>query len=199
MTLTHDFLIGQYEVSNQEYLAAVQWAWVQGLLTISEDGEYVCQYGQDLLGIDELLLIGARFNSIAARSCFSYKQEPTSMGSPAQGQPIQKVMIPHHILRSMSLGTVPPATAIGAAKEKACRPSIMESGIRQPATTPTWPMATDCQQKRSGSTRCGKRTNVPIHGAMTYPWSASMQTWPGVWAGQHPWAAILWGQHLGLA
>ena len=122
MTLTHDFLIGQYEVSNQEYLAAVQWAWVQGLLTISEDGEYVCQYGQDLLGIDELLLIGARFNSIAARSCFSYKQEPTSMGSPAQGQPIQKVMIPHHILRSMSLGTVPPATAIGAAKEKACRP-----------------------------------------------------------------------------
>ncbi len=53
VTLTHNFYLGQYEVTNQEYLEALQWAWDRGLLTISAYGNFVCQYGQNLLNIND--------------------------------------------------------------------------------------------------------------------------------------------------
>ena len=37
VTLTHDFYLGQHEVTNLEYLEAVQWAYDQGYVTASEN------------------------------------------------------------------------------------------------------------------------------------------------------------------
>jgi formylglycine-generating enzyme required for sulfatase activity len=51
VTLTHDFLLGRTEVTNAQYLDALQWAWDQGMLSIS--GDYVRQHGQNLLRINE--------------------------------------------------------------------------------------------------------------------------------------------------
>lgn len=51
VTLTHDFLLGRTEVTNAQYLEALNWAKAQGLVTVV--GEYVQQYGIDLLQIHE--------------------------------------------------------------------------------------------------------------------------------------------------
>ncbi len=55
VTLTRDFLIGRREVTNAEYLEALQWAWSQGSLTIASwgSGQGVRQYGQFLLMISQ--------------------------------------------------------------------------------------------------------------------------------------------------
>ena len=43
VTLTHDFLLGRTEVTNQQYIETIQWAYDQDLLMF--DGDYVFQYG----------------------------------------------------------------------------------------------------------------------------------------------------------
>jgi len=55
VTLTRDFLIGRREVTNGEYLEALQWAWNQGLLTFANWGAGlgVMQHGQFLLMISQ--------------------------------------------------------------------------------------------------------------------------------------------------
>ncbi|MBL7032663.1 MAG: SUMF1/EgtB/PvdO family nonheme iron enzyme [Candidatus Delongbacteria bacterium] len=47
VTLTHSFFLARHEVTNQEYLAAVQWAYDHSLVTVEED--WVHAHGQDLL------------------------------------------------------------------------------------------------------------------------------------------------------
>lgn len=47
VTLTHSYLLGQTEVTNQQYLDALQWAYNQGMITI--DGYQVMGYGVELL------------------------------------------------------------------------------------------------------------------------------------------------------
>ncbi len=55
VTLTRDFLIGRREVTNAEYLEALQWAWNQGLLSIASWGAGlgVMQHGHFLLMISQ--------------------------------------------------------------------------------------------------------------------------------------------------
>lgn len=50
VTLTHDFFLGIEEVTNQEYLQAVQWAYDQGHVTATSST--VQAYGQELLDLD---------------------------------------------------------------------------------------------------------------------------------------------------
>jgi formylglycine-generating enzyme required for sulfatase activity len=51
VTLTHDFLLGRTEVTNAQYLEALNWAQAQGLVSVV--GDYVQQYGVNLLRINE--------------------------------------------------------------------------------------------------------------------------------------------------
>ena len=51
VTLTHDFLLGRTEVTNQQYLDAVQWALGQGLVTA--DVNTVMAHGVELLDLDD--------------------------------------------------------------------------------------------------------------------------------------------------
>ena len=51
VTLTHDFLIGQHEVTNQEYLTGLRWAHARGHVTVIDD-----QVRDTLDGSDEILL-----------------------------------------------------------------------------------------------------------------------------------------------
>jgi len=50
VTLTHDFYLGTYEVTNQEYVEAVQWAYDNGYVTASTST--VQAYDQELLSLD---------------------------------------------------------------------------------------------------------------------------------------------------
>ena len=50
VTLTNDFLLGYFSVTNQQYLSAVQWAYDQGLVLASSSS--VTAYGQELLNLD---------------------------------------------------------------------------------------------------------------------------------------------------
>ncbi len=50
VTLTHSFYLGMYEVTNQQYLLAVQWALDQGYVTA--DATTVQAYGHELLDLD---------------------------------------------------------------------------------------------------------------------------------------------------
>jgi formylglycine-generating enzyme required for sulfatase activity len=50
VTLTHDFLLGRTEVTNAQYLEALNWAKSQNLVTVV--GEFVQQYGVNLLRIN---------------------------------------------------------------------------------------------------------------------------------------------------
>ena len=47
VTLSQDFHIGKYEVTNSQYLEALNFAWNEGLITIEDD--WVQAYGQKLL------------------------------------------------------------------------------------------------------------------------------------------------------
>jgi len=47
VTLSHNFLIGRYPITNQEYLEALQWAYDQGRVTV--EGCDLRAYGEDLL------------------------------------------------------------------------------------------------------------------------------------------------------
>ncbi len=49
VTLTEDFLVGRYEVTNQEFMEAVQWAYDNGYVTV--DANSVQAYGQVLLNL----------------------------------------------------------------------------------------------------------------------------------------------------
>ena len=51
VTLTHDFLLGKYEVTNQEYLGAVQWAFDNGYVTASTIT--VQAHGEELLDLND--------------------------------------------------------------------------------------------------------------------------------------------------
>jgi formylglycine-generating enzyme required for sulfatase activity len=51
VTLTHGFLLGTTEITNQQYLEALNWAQAQGLVSVV--GDYVRQYGVNLLRINE--------------------------------------------------------------------------------------------------------------------------------------------------
>jgi formylglycine-generating enzyme required for sulfatase activity len=51
VTLTNDFLLGRTEVTNAQYLEALNWAQAQGLITVV--GDYVQQYGVNLLRINQ--------------------------------------------------------------------------------------------------------------------------------------------------
>jgi len=50
VTLTNDFLLGRTEVTNQQYLEALNWARLHGLVTVV--GDWVQQYGVNLLRIN---------------------------------------------------------------------------------------------------------------------------------------------------
>lgn len=54
VTLTHDFYLGACEITNEEYRTAVQWAYEQGLVTVSNlYGEpHVVGYGHGLLEME---------------------------------------------------------------------------------------------------------------------------------------------------
>ena len=52
VTLAHDFYLGTSEVTNQEYLEAVQWAYDHGLVTATSST--VQAHGQELLNLDDL-------------------------------------------------------------------------------------------------------------------------------------------------
>jgi formylglycine-generating enzyme required for sulfatase activity len=49
--LTHDFLLGRTEVTNAQYMEALNWAKSQGLVSVV--GDFVQQYGMDLLRINQ--------------------------------------------------------------------------------------------------------------------------------------------------
>jgi formylglycine-generating enzyme required for sulfatase activity len=51
VTLTNDFLLGRTEVTNAQFLEALNWANEQGLVTVV--GDYVRQYNRDLLRINQ--------------------------------------------------------------------------------------------------------------------------------------------------
>jgi formylglycine-generating enzyme required for sulfatase activity len=51
VTLTHSFLIGRTEVTNAQYLEALNWAMAQGLVSVV--GDFVQQYGVNLLRINQ--------------------------------------------------------------------------------------------------------------------------------------------------
>lgn len=51
VTLTHDFLLGETEVTNAQYLVALNWAMAQGLVYVL--GDYVKQYNANLLRIND--------------------------------------------------------------------------------------------------------------------------------------------------
>ncbi len=51
VTLTHDFWLGETEVTNAQYLEALNWANDQGLVSVV--GDYVQQFGMNLLRINE--------------------------------------------------------------------------------------------------------------------------------------------------
>jgi len=50
VTLTNDFFLGMYEVTNQQYMEAVQWAYNQGYVTANSST--VEAYGYELLDLD---------------------------------------------------------------------------------------------------------------------------------------------------
>jgi formylglycine-generating enzyme len=51
VTLTNDFLLGRTEVTNAQFLEALNWAKAQGLVTVV--GDYVQQYGVNLLWLNQ--------------------------------------------------------------------------------------------------------------------------------------------------
>jgi formylglycine-generating enzyme required for sulfatase activity len=51
VTLTHSFLLGRTEVTNAQFLEALNWAKAQGLVSVV--GDYVQQYGVNLLRINQ--------------------------------------------------------------------------------------------------------------------------------------------------
>jgi len=55
VTLTNDFYLGTHEVTNEEYCAAVQWAYDLGLVTA--DSTTVEAYGEELLDLDAASMI----------------------------------------------------------------------------------------------------------------------------------------------
>ncbi len=68
VTLTHDFLLGRCEVTNAQYLEALQWALGQGLVSTSSSS--VQAYGQELLNLDgtcEISYSGGQFSVDAGR------------------------------------------------------------------------------------------------------------------------------------
>lgn len=50
VTLTHDFWLGRHEITNAEYLAAIQWAYDRGY--VSANGNTAQAYGFELLDMD---------------------------------------------------------------------------------------------------------------------------------------------------
>ncbi len=50
VTLTRDYLLSKYEVTNREYLVALQWAYDENLVSVSSHG--VISHGQVLLDLD---------------------------------------------------------------------------------------------------------------------------------------------------
>jgi sulfatase modifying factor 1 len=63
VTLTHDYLLGRTEVTNTQFLEALNWAMSQGLVSVV--GDYVQQYGVNLLRINQSGIdrYEVRFNS----------------------------------------------------------------------------------------------------------------------------------------
>jgi formylglycine-generating enzyme required for sulfatase activity len=88
VTLTNDFWLGTTEVTNQQFLEALNWAKAQGLVTA--EGSYIRQYGRNLA---RLSLSGSdpyelRFNS----STQQFYLQPSSNGSyNPQNYPISSV------------------------------------------------------------------------------------------------------------
>ena len=52
VTLTHDFYLGTHEVTNEEYVVAVQWAYYQGIVAASNST--IQAYGEELLNLDHV-------------------------------------------------------------------------------------------------------------------------------------------------
>jgi len=89
--LTQDFLLKKYEVTNQEYMETVQWAYDEGLVTASSST--VEAYGQELLDLDdqhcEIVFNGGEFN--LSESLSSYAQNAYPDGYDPGEHPVKEV------------------------------------------------------------------------------------------------------------
>lgn len=91
VTLTHNFYLGTHEVTNQEYLEAVQWAYDNDHVTASSST--VQAYGQELLDLDasygEITFSGGVFGLRESPS--SYAQNAYPSGYDPSNHPVKEV------------------------------------------------------------------------------------------------------------
>jgi len=78
VTLNHNFQLGRHEVTNQQFLEAVQWAYDTGLVTVDDDA--VWAYGEELLALNspnsEFIFEGEVFSLRTAPNDFAQQAYP---------------------------------------------------------------------------------------------------------------------------
>lgn len=83
VSLGRNYLLGRTEVTNAQFLEALQWAYDQGLATVS--GDYVRQHGQDLLRINHPTSDSFEIRFLAASQQFVLHVPTANWGSAGPG------------------------------------------------------------------------------------------------------------------